>query len=70
MKKIIKVNVPCAGRKDCCESCVYIEICVPPCACDEKVRCRRKGDRVRYDYGKYAVDVRVKKGFIVVDYQK
>lgn len=70
--KIIRVNDPCACRKkhcDCCEpQCVYIQICVPPCGC-ETVRCRKHGDRIRYDYGKWAVDVRVKKGFIVVDYQ-
>lgn len=71
--KIIKVNNPCISRKarklSCTEDCVYIEICVPPCGC-ENVKCRRHGDRVRYDYGKYKVDVRVKNGFIVVDYQK
>ena len=71
--KIIRVNDPCACN-DPCDSCcgpqcVYIQICVPPCDC-ETVTCRRNGDRVRYDYGKYAVDIRVKKGRIVVDYQK
>lgn len=71
--KIIRVNNPCLGKHDCnscCEPpCVYIQICVPPCGCEE-VKCKKQGDKVRYDYGKYAVDVRVKKGFIVVDYQK
>lgn len=71
--KIVRVNNPCLGKHSCntcCEpECVYIQICIPPCGC-ETVRCRKHGDRVRYDYGKYAVDVRVKKGFIVVDYQK
>ena len=70
--KIICVNNPCLHKKfcnSCCEpQCVYIKICVPPCGC-EVVRCRRHGDRLRYDYGKFAVDVRIKKGFIVVDYQ-
>ena len=70
--KIIRVNDPCACKNPCsccCEpQCVYIQICVPPCGC-ETVKCRKQGDRVRYDYGKYKVDVRVKKGFIVVDYQ-
>lgn len=71
VSKIIRVNDPCACKDqcNCCgPKCVYIEICVPPCGCEE-VKCRRDGDRVRYDYGKYAVDVRVKKGHIVVDYQ-
>lgn len=71
--KIIQVNDPCACKDKCnaccAPQCVFIQICVPPCGC-ETVRCRKHGDRVRYDYGKYAVDVRVKKGFIVVDYQK
>ena len=69
--KIIRVNDPCACKDACgccAPQCVYIQICVPPCGCED-VRCRRDGDRVRYDYGKYAVDVRVKKGYIVVDYQ-
>ncbi|MEQ9406724.1 MAG: hypothetical protein RIK87_03320 [Fuerstiella sp.] len=71
--KIIRVNDPCACKDpcNCCgPQCVYIQICVPPCDCNEVVKCRKDGDRLRYDYGKYAVDVRVKKGFIVVDYQK
>jgi hypothetical protein len=69
--KIIAVNDPCACNDpcNCCgPKCVYIQICVPACAC-ERVSSRRHGDRVRYDYGKYAVDVRVKKGYIEVDYQ-
>lgn len=69
--KIIRVNDPCACNDPCgccAPKCVYIQICVPPCGC-EQVKCRRQGDRVRYDYGKYAVDVRIKKGRIVVDYQ-
>ena len=74
VSKIIRVNDPCDCRNacnSCCgPKCVYIEICVPPCDCEEEIRCRRAGDRLRYDYGKYKVDVRVKKGFIVVDYQK
>ncbi|MDA1013859.1 MAG: hypothetical protein O3A00_05320 [Planctomycetota bacterium] len=64
---------PCKKRCGCCDSCspppcVAIKICVPPCGC-ERITCRRDGDRVRYDYGKYAVDVRVKDGYIEVDYQ-
>ncbi len=71
--KIIRVNAPRACN-DPCDSCcgpkcVYIKICIPPCGC-ETVICRRQGNRIRYDYGKYVVDVRVKKNRIVVDYQK
>jgi hypothetical protein len=68
--KIIRVNDPCECKSGCGPKCVYIEICVPPCDCEEDIRCRRDGDRLRYDYGKYKVDIRVRKGFIVVDYQK
>ena len=68
VSKIITVKNP--GRHNgCCEpDTVCIEICVPPCAC-EKVRCRMFGNRIRYDYGEYAVDVRIKRGYIQVDYQ-
>ena len=64
---------PCKKKCGCCQPCspppcVAIKICVPACGC-EKITCRRDGDRVRYDYGKYAVDVRVKNGYIEVDYQ-
>ncbi|MEZ6121899.1 MAG: hypothetical protein R3C49_01845 [Planctomycetaceae bacterium] len=69
--KIVQVNNPCSSKHGCtsCNDCVFIEICVPPCA-REDVVCRRDGDRVRYDYGKYKVDIRVRRGYIVVDYQK
>lgn len=67
--KIIAVQDPCPNPCSCCgPQCVYIQICVPPCGCED-VRSRRHGTRVRYDYGKYAVDVRVKDGYIEVDYQ-
>ncbi len=69
--KIIKVKDPCACDHDCSccgPKCVYVKICVPPCAC-ERVTSRRNGDRIRYDYGDYKVDVRVKRGYIEVDYQ-
>ncbi|MEY3175393.1 MAG: hypothetical protein RLZZ436_3307 [Planctomycetota bacterium] len=68
--KIIQVKDPCACDSCCCcePACVYISICVPECGC-EVVTCSKNGDRIRYDYGKYAVDVRVKKGHIEVDYQ-
>jgi hypothetical protein len=69
--KIISVKDPCAccDPCNCCApKCVYIKICVPPCACEE-VKCRKNGTRIEYDYGKYSVDVRVKDGYIEVDYQ-
>jgi hypothetical protein len=67
---IIEVKDPCACHDvcGCCAPpCVHIKICVP-CGCPV-ITCSKNGDRIRYDYGKYAVDVRVKKGYIEVDYQ-
>ena len=69
--KIIQVKDPCACRDacNCCgPKCVSILICVPECAC-ERVKVSRNGSRIKYDYGEYEVDVRVKKGYIEVDYQ-
>ncbi len=67
--KIIIVKNPCADPCDPCQpDCVAIQICVPTCGC-ELISCRRNGDRIRYDYGKYAVDVRIKRNHIEVDYQ-
>lgn len=67
--KIIIVKNPCADPCNACQpDCVAIQICVPTCGC-ELISCRRNGDRIRYDYGKYAVDVRIKKDHIEVDYQ-
>ena len=71
VKKVIQVRNPC---KRCCTDpeCVNIEICVPEtCPCDDEpcVLSLFGGRRVRYDYGKYEVDVRVKRGYIEVDYQ-
>ena len=78
--KIIQVLDPCACKDacNCCEpQCVYIQICVPPpceckckCECEgERVKVRKNGTRINYDYGEYEVDVRVKDGYIEVDYQ-
>jgi hypothetical protein len=66
--KIITVKNPCRHRGCNEPETVCIEICVPPCGC-ETVKCRLFGNRIRYDYGKYAVDVRIKRDYIQVDYQ-
>ena len=66
--KVIMVPDPCQPKDACCQKCVAIEICVPPCGCEE-IKCNRAGNRIRYCYGDYAVDVRIRKGLIVVDYQ-
>jgi hypothetical protein len=72
--KIIQVKDPCACENscDCCKccepKCVSIKICVPPCECVE-VKVSKNGTKVEYDYGEYSVDIRVKDGYIEVDYQ-
>ncbi len=64
---IVAVPDPCAP-KDCCKPrCVYVKICVPPCGCP-KVRVYKVLKKVRYDYGRYAVDITWRRGRIRVDY--
>ncbi|MAG93050.1 MAG: hypothetical protein CMJ48_04805 [Planctomycetaceae bacterium] len=68
--RIVQMPDPCAccDPCSCCKpKCVNVRICVPPCGCP-KVRVTRKGNKVKYDYGKYEVELTVKKGYIEVDY--
>lgn len=65
---------PCAVPKivsvpDPCDPCkvVFIEICVPPCAC-EHVECSPRKNRTVFNYGKYAVNVTERHGMLVVNY--
>jgi len=61
--KVVSVRNPCDPS-----SCVLVEICVPPCKC-ERVRIRRNGNFVHYDYGRFAVDVVSRPdGLIMIDY--
>jgi hypothetical protein len=64
---IVQVPDPC-NKKACCKSCVNVEICVPPCD-PRKVRVTHDGNKVRYDYGKYAVSVRSIGSHVVVHYE-
>jgi hypothetical protein len=68
---IVAVRDPCAGRDPCAAcgppKCVLVEICVPPCGCP-KICTKHDGAKVRYDYGKYAVNITSRHGVIVVDY--
>ena len=69
---IIQVPDPCACHDpcNCCApQCVSIQICVPPCGCAPRIKSNRRGDRIEYCFGEYSVDVRVKRGYIEVDYQ-
>lgn len=71
---IVEVRDPC-WKPDpcnpCCKPpCVKVQICVPECSCcPPTIKCSKDGKNVRYDFGKYAVDIRGKKGYIEVDYQ-
>ncbi|MEZ6057351.1 MAG: hypothetical protein R3C01_11675 [Planctomycetaceae bacterium] len=63
VSKIVSIKDPC--HPGCC---VFVEICAPPCAC-ERVRVRRDGQHVRYDYGRYAVDIITRRnGEVIIDY--
>jgi hypothetical protein len=66
---VVAVRDPCASRDPCCgpPKCVLVEICVPPCGCP-KICTKHNGAKVRYDYGKYAVNITSRHGIIVVDY--
>ena len=62
---IIQVSDPC--NTNCCKTCVNVEVCVPPC--DPKcVKVTRDGNKVRYDYGKYAVVAKTVGNHVVVHY--
>ncbi len=64
---IVQVPDPC-NKNACCKTCVNVEICVPPC--DPKcVKVTHDGNKVRYDYGKYAVSVRSIGHHVVVHYE-
>jgi hypothetical protein len=70
---VVAVRDPCAKRDPCATCgpppCVLVEICVPPCGCP-KVCTKHDGAKVRYDYGKYAVNITSRHGIIVVDYDR
>lgn len=67
--KIVKVPNPCYDPcRPCCEDpCVFVEICVPPCGCEE-VQCSLNGRRTKFDYGKYAVKVTARRGTLFINY--
>jgi hypothetical protein len=68
---VVAVRDPCAKRDPCATCgpppCVLVEICVPPCG-SPKVCTKHDGVKVRYDYGRYAVNITSKHGIIWVDY--
>ena len=66
--KIVSIANPCYDPCDACsERCVNVQICVPPCGCPD-VKVSRRGTRVKYDYGKYAVKITSRRGVVTVNY--
>lgn len=69
---IVEVRDPCwcpDPCNPCCKPpCVKVEVCVPDQCCPPEITCSKDGKCVRYDFGKYAVDIRSKKGYVEVDY--
>jgi len=70
---IVMVKDPCAKCDPCnpcaAPQCVAVQICVPPCStCPPKVCCKRGGEYVSYDFGKYRVEIRSRNGVVKVDY--
>ena len=66
---VVQVKDPCWNPCDCrcAPKCVSVMICVPPCGCP-KITCKKNGAYVKYDYGKYRIEIRSKNGVVEVDY--
>ena len=68
----VAVRDPCERHDRCLcgpPKCVLVEICVPPCGAP-KITCHRDGTKVRYDYGRYAVNITSRHGVVVVNYDR
>ena len=71
--QIVMVKDPCFKCDPCnpcaTANCVAVQICVPPCSpCPPKITCKRGGEYVKYDYGKYRVEITSRHGVVKVDY--
>lgn len=55
----------CAPKPSCCAPAPCQKTCCKP---HGKTICRDGGRYVKLDYGKYRVEIRVKKGYVEVDY--
>lgn len=65
---VVQVADPCKDPCNTCgPQCVNVQICVPPCECP-KIKCRRHGDKVIYDFGRYEVSLTSVRGMVIVDY--
>jgi hypothetical protein len=70
---IVPIADPCHCPKDkcCLANCVYVQICVPgSSACPPRVICRRNGHYVKYDFGRYEVEICSRNGKVTVDYHR
>lgn len=68
VKTIVSAPNPTWDPRDpLCPKCVFVEICIPPCElpCAEV---RRSGRMYKYDFGKYEVDLIIRRNYILVDY--
>ncbi|GAB4153146.1 MAG: hypothetical protein Tsb009_29420 [Planctomycetaceae bacterium] len=71
--KIVCIVDPCwkPSKCGCCAPqkprCVQVKICVPPCGCP-RVKVSKDGRKVKYDYGKYEVELESKNGKVYIDY--
>lgn len=69
----VKICVPkkqpchtcCAPKPSCCAP-------APACGCEKdhgpKITCKKNGAYVKYDYGKYRIEITSKNGYVRVDY--
>ncbi|MCG6156659.1 hypothetical protein [Rubinisphaera margarita] len=65
---LYKPILPRRRANYCGPDCAHVLICVPPCD-TPRVRVTRRGHKLRYDFGKFEVDVIVyRNGRVVVDY--
>ncbi len=65
---LYKPILPRRRANYCGPDCALVLICVPPCD-TPRVRVTRRGHKLRYDFGKFEVDVVVhRNGRVVVDY--
>jgi hypothetical protein len=67
VEKIVAVPDPCKDPCACGPQCVFVRVCVPPCDCYE-TKCRRNGNKIIMDFGKYEVEITSARGQVVVDY--
>ncbi len=65
---IVEAPNPCYDCKNpYSPKCVCIEVCMPPCG-QPCIEVKRNGDKLTYDFGKYAVNVIVRRDHLVVNY--